>query len=119
MKTKKGGRPRKGLAEKLRYRIAVKLCTEDYYRIKSVAKTAGISMTEFARKAIIGCKIVPRMTVELMSLIRQLAGMANNLNQLARKANRDGFGSVVNECTNLAARVDNVITLIENDGKNR
>lgn len=30
-RTNKGGRPVKGIAEKLKYRITVKMATEDYY----------------------------------------------------------------------------------------
>ena len=41
-KYKKGGRPTKGVAEKKKYRITVKLTTEDYYTLKGKAKSAGI-----------------------------------------------------------------------------
>ena len=34
----KGGRPVKGAAEKLKYRITVKTATEDYYLLKSKAQ---------------------------------------------------------------------------------
>jgi len=44
-----GGRPKKGPAEKLKYRVAVKLRTEDYYSLKARAREAGVSATEFAR----------------------------------------------------------------------
>ena len=47
---KKGGRPTKGAAEKKKYRITVKLNTQDYYTLKGKAKSAGISMSEFVRK---------------------------------------------------------------------
>src|SRR3712207_6472031 len=36
----KGGRPTKGAAEKKKYRITVKLTTEDYYTLKGKAKSA-------------------------------------------------------------------------------
>mgnify|MGYP003199124070 CR=1 FL=1 len=36
----KGGRPVKGATEKLKYRITVKMATEDYYLLKSKAKLA-------------------------------------------------------------------------------
>ena len=35
---KKGGRPTKGVAEKKKYRITVKLNTQDYYTLKGKAK---------------------------------------------------------------------------------
>ena len=36
---KKGSRPTKGVAEKKKYRITVKLNTQDYYTLKGKAKT--------------------------------------------------------------------------------
>ena len=47
---KKGGRPTKGVAEKKKYRITVKLNTQDYYTLKGKAKSAGVTMSEFVRK---------------------------------------------------------------------
>ena len=34
-RTNKGGRPVKGVTEKLKYRVTVKMATEDYYLLKS------------------------------------------------------------------------------------
>ena len=44
---KKGGRPTKGAAEKKKYRITVKLNTQEYYTLKGKAKSAGVPMSEF------------------------------------------------------------------------
>ena len=48
---KKGGRPTKGAAEKKKYRITVKLNTQDYYTLKGKAKSAGVTMSEFCKKS--------------------------------------------------------------------
>ena len=48
----KGGRPVKGAAEKLKYRVTVKMATVDYYLLKSKAKSAGVSASEFIRGCI-------------------------------------------------------------------
>ena len=37
-RTNKGGRPVKGVTEKLKYRVTVKMATEDYYLLKSKVK---------------------------------------------------------------------------------
>ena len=39
----KGGRPAKGLSEKRKYRITVKMATGEYYALKSKARKAGVS----------------------------------------------------------------------------
>ena len=81
----KGGRPKKGAADKLKYRLTVKMATSDYYT---------------------------RLTPEHTGYIRQLCGMANNLNQLAHKANAAGFVTVRLECRVLVARIEELLNLI-------
>ena len=44
--------------------------------------------------------------------IRQLCGMANNLNQLARKANAEGFHDERWDCKVAVARIQELITKI-------
>ena len=91
---KKGGRPTKGVAEKKKYRITVKLNTQDYYTLKGKAKSAGVTMSEFVRKLIYNGHVIERLTVEQADFIRKLCGMANNLNQLTHRANAEGFHAV-------------------------
>ena len=86
----RGGRPVKGITEKLKYRITVKMATEDYYLLKSKAKSAGVSASEFIRGCVTNGGVKERLSKEHGNLIRKLCGMANNLNQLARKANAEG-----------------------------
>jgi len=119
MKDKQGGRPKLSPAEKLKYRIAINLCTKDYYALKAKATQSGMTCTEVARLAIIGCQIRQRLTSEQMDCIRKLSGMGNNLNQIARKANAEGYTNARSEHLCLADRIDNVINLMENDSENR
>jgi len=77
---KKGGRPKLNPAEKLQYRIPVRLCTMDFYALKAKATQAGMTYTEVARQAIIGCQIRQRLTPEQMDCIRKLSRMGNSLN---------------------------------------
>lgn len=110
--TNKGGRPVKGIAEKLKYRITVKMATEDYYLLKSKAKSAGVSASEFVRCCITEGGVKERLSKEHGDLIRKLCGMANNLNQLARKANAEGYASVFVPCRTLMIEIDNLVTRI-------
>ena len=118
MKNKRGGRPKLSPAEKLKYRIAVNLCTKDFYALKAKATQAGMTYTETARLAIIGCQIHQRLTPEQMDCIRKLSGMGNNLNQIARKANTEGYTNIRREYFYLADKIDNALTLLEGDCKN-
>ena len=108
----KGGRPVKGVTEKLKYRITVKMATEDYYLLKSKAKSAGVSVSEFIRGCITQGGVRERLSKEHSDLIRKLCGMANNLNQLARKANVEGYASIFLPCRTLMIEMDNLINRI-------
>lgn len=45
----KGGRPRKEMAERLDYRIGVKMVAADYFRLLTQAHDAGISPSEYSK----------------------------------------------------------------------
>ena len=109
---KKGGRPTKGAAEKKKYRITVKLNTQDYYTLKGKAKNAGISMSEFVRKVLEKGAVIERLTVEQADFIRKLCGMANNLNELAHRANAEGFHAIAPFHKIIIGKIDEILNLI-------
>lgn len=111
-KRNKGGRSKKGAADKLKYRLTVKMATSDYYTLKGKARSAGVSAGEFLRGCMRDGVVKERLTPEHMGYIRQLCGMANNLNQLAHKANAAGFTTVGMECRVLVARIEELLNLI-------
>ena len=113
----KGGRPKLSAAEKLKYRIAVNLCTKDYYVLKAKATRTGMTCTELARQAINGCLIRQRLTTEQMDCIRKISGMGNNLNQIARKANAEGYTNARTEYLYLADKIDAVLKGVFNNSK--
>lgn len=116
---KMGGRPTKELGEKRTYMVSVKMDSREYFSLKTKAKSAGISRSDFVRQCIAGSEICPRLTPELNDYIRKLSGMGNNLNQIARRANTEGYINARSEYLYLADKIDNVIELIEDDGKDR
>ncbi|ERJ80997.1 bacterial mobilization protein MobC [Prevotella disiens JCM 6334 = ATCC 29426] len=109
---KKGGRPTKGVAEKKKYRITVKLNTQDYYTLKGKAKSAGVTMSEFVRKVLDKGNVIERLTVEQADFIRKLCGIANNLNQLAHRANADGFHAVAPFHKTIIGKIDEILTQV-------
>jgi hypothetical protein len=113
---KTGGRPAKKLGEKRRYTVSVKLDTREYLSLKTKANSAGITRSEFIRQSISGSVIRPRLTPELNDHIRKLAGIGNNLNQIARRANAEGYTKARSEYLHLVGMIDNVIEDIRNDG---
>ena len=108
----KGGRPTKGAAEKKKYRITVKLNTQDYYTLKGKAKSTGVTMSEFVRKVLDKGNVIERLTVEQADFIRKLCGMANNLNQLAHRANAEGFRVIAPFHKTIIRKIDEILNLI-------
>lgn len=109
---KKGGRPTKDAAEKKKYCITVKLNTQDYYTLKGKAKSAGISMSEFVRKVLAKGYVIERLNIEQADFIRKLCGIADNLNQLAHRANAEGFHAVAPFHKIIIGKIDEILNLI-------
>ena len=111
-KNPKDGRPPKSASEKLKERLTVKMAAADYYALRGKARAAGLTWAEYARTALSRSVVRQRLTAEPMTLLRQLAGMANNLNQLARKANSAGYVQAAAEYTALIEKIDTLIDQI-------
>ena len=92
LKKKKGGRPTKKLKRELR--ITARFSKLEHYILQQKAGKAGINVSEFLRQAAITAKVSARLTEEERHIIRQLIGMANNLNQMAKVANKEGMGGI-------------------------
>ena len=88
----KVGRPAKEKV-KLSTSINLKLTEDDYKTVKEKAEKLGMKATQYAREMTLKGGIKSRFTLEELDLIRKLAGMANNLNQIARQANKTGFSN--------------------------
>lgn len=58
---------------------------DDLLKLKS--KKSGLSESEFLRSCIKGYKIKEQPTDEIREFIKQITGIANNINQIARVAN--------------------------------
>lgn len=106
---KKGGRPKKTFGQKKTYRINIKLITEDYYSLLDKVKKSGVNLSDFVRDCLKKGYVRERLSVEQVGYIRQLSGIANNLNQLARRANRENYSSVDSECRLLSEQIDKVL----------
>lgn len=116
-KIKKDGRPAKKLGDKRTYMFSFKMNPREHISLKSKAKEAGVSRSKYLRQCIAGSIVKERLTPELNNYIRQLSGMGNNLNQIARKANIEGYSHIRSEYLDIAEKIDHVIDLIEDDGK--
>lgn len=99
------GRPRKK-KEKLSCSINLKLSKKDFKSVKEKAEKLGLKATQYAREMVLKRSVKLRFSLEDLDLMRKLSGMANNLNQIARQANKSGL-------TNTAMEVISIITIIK------
>ena len=90
----RGGRPPKPETERLKRRLVVCLTETDYDALCRKARVAGLVCAEY-------------------TLLRQLTGMANNLNQLARMAHVAGYGRDTITLATLVNRIDALLTRID------
>ena len=117
-KKDKGGRPRLAVPEKKKYTLPpVHLDTKNYFLVKAQAKQAGLSLTEYQRQKLLTGEVVERLTTEQMELYRQLAGIGNNMNQLAHQANKYGYYKDAEMYHENVIQVNNLIKKILYDGK--
>lgn len=84
---------------------------EEYY--KKVKKT-GLNESEFFRAVILGYKIKEKPDERFYNVIKDLRGIAINLNQLAKKANTLNYIDV-NEYKYLGKEVTNLISNLKRE----
>ena len=72
-------------------RVSLRLDSTEYTHLKQLSIDTGLKMEPVIRRLIVGAELRPRPPDELAELLRQLSGMAVNINQIAKVANASGF----------------------------
>ena len=76
---------------KLRERkITVRLTDAERGHLLEQAELAGLKIEPFVRNVILGVRMQPRPKEEWAELLRQTSGIANNINQIAKRVNATG-----------------------------
>lgn len=97
--------------------ISARISGIELLALKKRAKDAGVSLSKFVRSVLLTGKVVQRISKSDADILRKLSGEANNLNQLARTANREGFKNVASDVINLRVIMVNIINQLSNDWK--
>lgn len=84
----KGGRPRKDVTRK--QTTGIRFTKAEHFVITEKAKKAGLKLTTYIREMAINGEVKNRLTDEERGFIRQLIGMSNNLNQVAKACHEEG-----------------------------
>lgn len=109
-KQKLKGRPSVNQDDKKQIKITVKFSSKEYTNLIEKINLAQVkTISEFVREAIFIGQIKERFSVEQLSHIRKLTGMANNLNQLAKEAHICGIYTISESCINICDKIDNLL----------
>lgn len=79
--------------ENKRTQINIRLSDSELEKVKISAEVMGLSVGKYAKQVVLKSRMItPTLPATVQSeAVRQLAGMANNLNQLTRLANQTGI----------------------------
>ena len=119
IRNKPGGRPAKNRIDKQKRVVSTKLTELQFYAIRKRATETGLQVSEYARQAIVSAEVIPRLNRQDADTIRKLAGEANNINQLAHRANAGGFALVAVELVKLKNKIVEIINQLSDDWKNK
>ena len=72
-------------------RVSLRLNSAEYAHLKQLSTDTGLKMEPVIRRLIVGAELRPRPPGELTELLRQMSGVAVNINQIAKVANTSGF----------------------------
>ncbi|GAA0548163.1 plasmid mobilization protein [Chitinophaga japonensis] len=109
----KGGRPAKNV--KLEVRSGVRFSRTDFFIVKEKARKARMRYTVYIRHMAIHGQVTARLSQEERQDFRQLSGMGNNLNQLAKIARRDGMLSAMVLFESYREQLDGILNRIRHD----
>ena len=90
-KPKPRGRPQVSTLKRLAKSVTVKFSKPDYEKLRHRSKNANRTLAEYIRDAAFDARIAPKHSAEDAAIIRNLTGMANNLNQLTKLSHQTGF----------------------------
>jgi hypothetical protein len=117
---KKGGRPAKRV--KRSHTLVVRVTDTERLLIAGKAREAGLSLSAWFRAAAKKAVVIARLRPEEAAALRMLTGMANNINQLARLAHREGLLSVQGKCRQALDQINHTLQQVGRDdrkGNNR
>lgn len=105
----KGGRPPLPKGERKDCPVKVYFDRRNYAKLCAVSKREGVPVSVIVYQLAVNGKHVARLSEDEAAVIRKLAGMANNLNQLTRLAHVHGVGYVERELRQALRQIDDII----------
>ena len=108
----KGGRPKKSEDELRLFPVKVYFDEQSYKKLLNKRRRTGMSLSTLVYELAVNGYVKEPISKEEASLLRSLAGMANNLNQLAHEAHIYHFSQMEERVRHLANDIDEVLIRI-------
>ena len=109
-KTKPRGRPQVSTLKRLTKSVTVKFSKPDYEMLRRRSKNANRTLAEYIRESAFDARVVAKHSAEDAAIIRNLTGMANNLNQLTKLSHQAGFYRTKNAVVELLNNLKEVLS---------
>jgi Bacterial mobilisation protein (MobC). len=110
---KKAGRPQKNVKREVR--INVRFTKTEYFIIREKAAKAGINATEYIRKSALYTTVHTRLTEEERKMLRELIGMSNNINQIAKICHQQNVLQALYYLELIRGDLDAILKKLKND----
>ena len=96
---------------KRRHIVPIRLTEKELRHLNRQSNLSGLSREAYIRALILGAELHPRPCTHHADLLRKVAGLCNNANQLAHRANSTGVAGQesVDRMTALAAEVYRIV----------
>ena len=108
----KGGRPRKPEDELRQYPVKVYFDEANYRKLVNRSQRTGLSLSTIVYELAVNGYVREPISHDVLPLLRSLAGMANNLNQIAREAHVSRFLQVEERAMDAARKIDDLLIRI-------
>src|SRR5688500_9691906 len=109
-----GGRPKKTVKrEKF---SGIRFTKSEHFIVKQKASKAGLPLSSYVRQMAIYGNVKSRLDDEERHFVRQLIGMANNLNQVAKSCHEEGVLKAMLYFENYRTQMDELLIKLK-DGK--
>jgi hypothetical protein len=112
---KKGGRPVK-LVKKSN-NLVVRMTETERILIAGKAREAGMKLSEWFRIAAKKAQVIARLSPADVAILRVLTGLANNLNQIARMAHKEGLLTVQRKCREGLDEINDTLRYFNSDDR--
>jgi hypothetical protein len=118
-KKKSKGRPTVADARRLSKAVTVKFSKIDYETLRTRSRKANRRLAEYIRESALQSEVVQPRTEADLKEYRTFVGMANNLNQLAKRSHQEGIYYTSLQLDRLLAEISDIVRAYKQANKKK